>query len=1189
MKNSALLQSRRTVQSPRQRSWNIGKWTAVFLGVVLTVVTFLVMPLGGQTTTGTISGTVVDPAGALIPGAMVSVTNEATGESRSIITSESGNFSFPSLLPATYTIKVELAGFQTFQRTGNILTPNSRLDVGQLKLVIGAVGDTINVEASVAQVQTASAENSALLTREQFSMIPTKGRDLTNMLRLLPGVQMTGDQDAFGGATGFGAAIGAVQGTRASQQNLTVDGLLANDLGASSGLSGQVNMDAVQEVKVLLSTYQAEYGRNPGANISMTTRAGTKEYHGSAYYYGRNDAFNANDFFRNRSTSPSLNSKPALYRFHTLGATLGGPVPFRVPGLNPNRQRLFFFYSFDDTMDHVPDSVGGAPALTRYRQPTALERAGDFSQSATKPIDPTTGQRFLNDVIPANRINSIGQTLMGLYPLPNVVDNGSWNYETLRLLHIPNNQHVFRIDEKLSDKDTVYVRAARWRKDTYGPGGTVAYGTTPIWPYLESHYQYGDDSIAGNYTRAWNSKIVSEFTIGARHSTEEETKDDFGAVVRKGTRHGLGINLGYLFPGPTDNIFDLIPNVTYSGVTNPTTVGFATRFGLPGHDFQFNLTHATTFIHNKHTIKAGLYWNIAHDLEARTGLVNGQFDFGIDRTNPLDSGSNFANQLLGNFRTYTEVNTRLTYFMYRYILDWYVQDTWKAARKLTLDYGIRFSDAPWFYQNDRNASVFDPSKYNRANAPRQYVPAIVNGSRVGFDPVTGQAVSPALISAFVPGTGNIANGIVLQTDPGVPPGFVDKPPIMVMPRFGFAYDLFGDGKTAIRGGGGIFYQTEDNGFSTGSAQDVNPPLILSANVFNSNISQLTTGLGSIFPASVAGFDRKTGRPVNYNFSLGVQRDVGRSTVLDVKYVGSLSRHLGGKRNINTLPFGSRFQPQNVDPTAAVPGTPYVDNLLRPYPGYANITISERNINSNYNALQATLNRRFSRGLEFGIAYTYSKSLDYGSDDFAAVSTPALLPLSRVYGKSTFDQTHVFVANWQYDIPSLKSGPLAAVTRHWQMSGVASFAGGTPLGITVLSATGTDLLGGGGGADGQRVNLTCNPNLAHSDKTVNRMFNTSCITFAGRGDIGNAPKDVVRSGGRSNFDTALFRNFILGNEQRLLTFRWELYNVFNHTQFNSIDTTAIFNATTGQQTSPTFGQALGAWPARQMQFSMRLRF
>src|SRR5216117_1791059 len=359
-------------------------WELIHRSLLMTSILILstcaMMPLLAQTTTGTISGTVVDPGRALIPGAMVSATNEATGESRSTLTSETGNFSFPSLLPATYTIRVELAGFQTFQKTGNILTPNSRLDVGELKLAIGAVGETVNVEASVAQVQTTSAENSALLTREQFSMIPTKGRDLTNMLRLLPGVQMTGDQDAFGGATGFGAAIGAVQGTRASQQNLTVDGIIANDLGAPAGLSGQVNMDAVQEVKVLLSNYQAEYGRNPGANISMTTRSGTKEFHGSSYYYGRNDAFNANDFFRNRSTNPSLNSKPALYRFHTFGATLGGPVRLAIPKLNPNKDKLFFFYSFDDTLNHVPDAVGGAPNLTRYRQPTALERAGDFSQ-----------------------------------------------------------------------------------------------------------------------------------------------------------------------------------------------------------------------------------------------------------------------------------------------------------------------------------------------------------------------------------------------------------------------------------------------------------------------------------------------------------------------------------------------------------------------------------------------------------------------------------------------------------------------------------------------------------------------------------------------------------------------------------------------------------------------------------------
>ncbi len=204
---------------------------------------------------------------------------------------------------------MEKTGFQTYRSSGNVLTPNGRLALGDVRLKVGAVTETIEVAAEAARVETQSGENSAVITRDQFSMIPIKGRDLTNMLRLLPGVQMTGDQEALGGATGFGAAIGAVQGTRSAQQNLTVDGIVANDLGAPAGLSGQLNMDAVQEVKVLLSNYQAEYGRNPGANISMTTRSGTKEYHGSAYYYFRNEDLNANDFFRNRSTDPRVNSK----------------------------------------------------------------------------------------------------------------------------------------------------------------------------------------------------------------------------------------------------------------------------------------------------------------------------------------------------------------------------------------------------------------------------------------------------------------------------------------------------------------------------------------------------------------------------------------------------------------------------------------------------------------------------------------------------------------------------------------------------------------------------------------------------------------------------------------------------------------------------------------------------------------
>ena len=475
-------------------------------------------PLRAQTTTGTIAGTVVDPSNNVIPAAKVTITNEATGDARTAETDRAGDFSFPSLLPATYTVRVEMTGFQTFRSSGNVLTPNGRLALGELRLVVGSVAETIEVVANAAQVATQSGENSAVITRDQFSMIPVKGRDLTNMLRLLPGIQMTADQESLGGATGFGASIGAVQGTRSAQQNLTVDGMVANDLGAPAGLSGQLNMDAVQEVKVLLSNYQAEYGRNPGANISMTTRSGTKEYHGSAYYYLRNEAFNANDFFRNKSADPRLNSGPALYRFNVMGVTLGGPV-FSIPKINPTRDKLFFFYSFDNTLNRVPDAN-----FARYNQPTALERVGDFSQSLTKPKDPTTGQAFVNNQIPLPRINSTGQALLNIYPQPNVPNNGSWNYETLRVQKIPNYQHVFRIDHKLSSNDTLYVRGALWRKDTNGAGGTVGYGTTPLWPFLDSHYQYSDDSLVVNYTHIWSAKVISEFTAGARHSTERRPR-----------------------------------------------------------------------------------------------------------------------------------------------------------------------------------------------------------------------------------------------------------------------------------------------------------------------------------------------------------------------------------------------------------------------------------------------------------------------------------------------------------------------------------------------------------------------------------------------------------------------------------------------------------------------------------------
>jgi len=1180
----------------------VATWAVAALAVMM----FAVFA-NAQTTTGTMGGSVRDPSGNSVPGAHVTITNESNGDVRRVDTSTSGDFSFPSLLPATYTVQVEMTGFQTYKSTGNVLVSNGRLSLGDIPLAVGSVTTTVEVAAQAAQVSTESAENSAVITREQFSMVSMKSRDLTNFLRLLPGVQMQADTDAFGGSSGFGAQIGAVQGVRSDNQNLTVDGIAGNDMGAPAGLSGQVNSDAVQEVNVLLGNYQAEYGRNPGANISMTTRSGTKEFHGSTYYYGRNDYFNANDFIRNKSADSRLNSKPAIYKFHTFGATFGGPF-FSIPKVNTDKNKVFFFYSYDQTTDKLPSGT-----IFRLTQPTEAERRGDFSQSvsAAKPTIPGTTTPYAGGIIPASEISKVGQALINLYPQPNTTLGGTtYNYESIRILKVPNWQHVFRVDDRLTDKDLLYFRGTIWHKDTYGPGGTVGYGTTPNWPFLESHYQYYDDSFAVNYTRTWTPQIISEFTFGARHSTEREDKDDFGAVADKASRTAISkscvalggtasdCKIGYLFPGTVDNPFDVIPTVSYGGtaLSNATGVGFGGRFGIPGSDVQFNGTHATTFVYNRHRIKAGFYWNRGRDIEGRSGNTYGTFDFGTNSNSTLSTGNPFANQLTGNFYSYTEASARRALLQFRTNISWYIQDTWKVTRKLTLDYGLRFDKSGWFFQNDGIASVFVPDQYNRAAAGRLYYPGKNSaGQRVGVDLTTGNTVPQALIGAFVPGSYNAAHptGMVLQSDPGTRQGFIQPAGLMFMPRFGLAYDVFGNGKMALRMGGGVFYQTEDDGVLYGNKQVPNPPQVLTASVFNSNITSLTGNIaGSVFPGGTNGLDLTTGRPVTYSYDFGIQRDLGRSLLVDIKYVGSLSRHLGGIMELNTLPVGARGTPNvnGVVPTAAsldaTTGKALIDNLLRPYPGYAGIQMSTRNLTSNYNALQASLNRRFAKGVQFGMAYTYSKSLDYGSGVRNSV-TPLYRPQRDYYGPSTFDQRQVMTMNWQYDIPSMKSGNgvVKHLTNGWQISGVGSFSNGNQNDFSLSFNSGVDTIGGG---DPQRVSIGCNPNLGHFDRTADRYFDTSCVVSPGA-TVGNSGRGVYQGPGRTNFDTTLFRNFSLGSEKRTMSFRWELYNVFNHTQFSSIDDTAKFTAATGVQTSTTFGQASAAYQARQMQFSLRIKF
>src|SRR6266849_262304 len=355
-----------------------------------------------------LAGTVVDQTRQLVPGASVTLVNEQTGDSRATTSNETGVFVFSAVQPGAYTVRVELAGFATYELRNTVVPANEQVPVGALQLNVGPLTETVTATSTGSIVQTLSSERSALITATQIEQVADRGRDVVSLLRVLPGVAYQTPTDSPGG--NFGSTTPNINGNRATWNTMTVDGVVGNDLGSPQVFSSSINFDAIGEVQVELNNYRAEYGRNGGPVVNIVTKSGSKQFKGSAYWYTRNEGLNANDFFNNRNGV----AKP-VYRFDTVGATLGGPVPMAGKG----KDKLFFFYSFDGLK-----SLNPRP-LQQVTTPTALERAGDFSQSLDTSgrlivvRDPLTGQAFPGNVIPAGRINRSGQALLGVFPLPN--------------------------------------------------------------------------------------------------------------------------------------------------------------------------------------------------------------------------------------------------------------------------------------------------------------------------------------------------------------------------------------------------------------------------------------------------------------------------------------------------------------------------------------------------------------------------------------------------------------------------------------------------------------------------------------------------------------------------------------------------------------------------------------------------
>jgi hypothetical protein len=653
------------------------------------------------------------------------------------------------------------------------------------------------------------------------------------------------------------------------------------------------------------------------------------------------------------------------------------------------------------------------------------------------------------------------------------------------------------------------------------------------------------------------------------------------SALKKVQRDTVGFTAGQLYPAA--NPYNLIPAATYGGVTGAATLTEESRFPFEQRITPWTLTDNLSKTFGSHMAKVGMTadW-VATRAVSYGGKPFGSFTFSTNSTNPLDTGYAYANGALGVFYSYTEASSRPIQHSRQRNVEWFVQDNWRVNRRLTLDYGVRFYWIDPVYDRDDAVSGFVPSAYTSADAVKLIQPVMLNGKRAGVNPNTGAYTVAAMIGAIASGAGSPYNGMVVASqNKSYPHGMIDNRGIQVAPRAGFAYDVFGNAKTAIRGGFGTFYNR--HGWSIFNGLSALPPLVDNPTLYYGDISTFLSSAGVLFPSSVTGLDRIGKVPTVMNYSFSVQQNVGFGTVVDVGYVGSLGRHLLWARNLNSIPLGANFKSENIDPTT---GSAYSAAFLRPLTGYGDIAYYESASSSNYNSLQVSVNRRFAKGVQFGANWTWSKALDYNDNDTDAVTT-LLSPRVWNYGLASFDRTHVVKINYVWDVPNspFKNSMLKQVFNGWQVSGITSFISGSPLGVGFTTTDSHDITGTA--SLGARIVVNSNPVLPKGERTFDKNFRTDVFAMPAKGTIGNAAKTLIRGPGVNNFDTAVFKNFPVTERMRM-QFRWEMYNAFNHTQFSGLNATAKFD-TAGNQINSSFGMFTSARDPRIMQFALRFYF